>query len=107
MIIKAPGFPGAFHYVLSLFQRSCVYVFSVHILNALCDKVTCKYRAESYTFLSSWYTGLTTWIKGDGSSFGCFYTKNGNSWVNVADALAAYKPTMQQFLDEAYAYRNI
>ena len=66
------------------------------------DVITGKYRAASYTFDSLWQSNLNQFMAGQQGDFGSFWQadKNGN-WVNIKEALTAYKPVIQDFLDEA------
>lgn len=62
------------------------------------DKITAKYRATSYTFTNTWQTNLNTYMRN--GEYGSFWEpKKDGQWVDVKDALTAYKPTMQEALD--------
>ena len=61
------------------------------------DKITAKYRAASYTFTDTWQTNLNTYMRT--GEYGSFWEAKGGQWVDVKAALTAYKPTMQEALD--------
>lgn len=68
--------------------------------NTYIDKVTGKYRAESFTYNDNWFTLLTKYMEGDTGNYGSFWEKKSNgSWTNVGDALKAYKSSMQSELN--------
>lgn len=65
------------------------------------DKITGKYRAASYTFDSLWQTELNQFMSGQKGNYGSFWQADkSGKWVNVKEALTAYKSTMQGLLDE-------
>ena len=65
------------------------------------DKITGKYRAASYTFDSLWQTELNLFMSGQKGNYGSFWQADkSGKWVNVKEALTAYKSTMQGLLDE-------
>ena len=71
--------------------------------NEYTDKVTGKYRAESFTLDSTWLNSLNQFMSGTTGNFGSFWEAKGDgTWVNVREALAAYKPELQVQLDENY-----
>ena len=61
------------------------------------DKITAKYRAASYTFTDTWQTNLVTDMRT--GEYGSFWEAKDGQWVDVKAALTAYKPTMQEALD--------
>ena len=65
------------------------------------DKITGKYRAASFTFDSLWQTELNQFMSGQKGNYGSFWQADkSGKWVNVKEALTAYKSTMQGLLDE-------
>lgn len=61
------------------------------------DKITAKYRCASYTFTDTWQTNLVTDMRT--GEYGSFWEAKDGQWVDVKAALTAYKPTMQEALD--------
>lgn len=71
------------------------------------DKITGKYRASSYTLDQLWQSNLTNYMSGVVGDYGSFWkAKSDGSWVNIKEALSAYKPTMQAALDEMTQRKN-
>ena len=67
------------------------------------DKVTGKYRAESFTLDNTWLNSLNQFMAGTTGNYGSFWEpKSDGSWVNVKEALTAYLPELQVQLDENY-----
>lgn len=71
--------------------------------NEYTDKVTGRYRAESFTLDATWLNSLNQFMGGTTGSFGSFWEpKADGTWVNVREALAAYAPELQVALEENY-----
>ena len=69
--------------------------------NTYTDKITGKFRAESYTYNETWLTYLNTYMNGQTND--SFWKKNGSgNWVDVKTALQSYKAQNQEELDSLY-----